>query len=79
MPNGPATAFGEIADSLVAKPPPTAFEEGTHRFGLLIMRFTVLLVLFVLLINLFLIGHGLNLSFLPWPLRSVSLLRCSPW
>lgn len=50
---GPDTAFGEIADTLVAKPPATAFEEGTHRFGLLIMRLTVLLVLFVLLINLF--------------------------
>ncbi len=50
---GAATAFGEIADTLAAKPPPTAFEEGTHRFGLLIMRLTVLLVLFVLLINLF--------------------------
>lgn len=50
---GSDTAFGEIADTLVAKPPATAFEEGTHRFGLLIMRLTVLLVLFVLLINLF--------------------------
>ena len=49
----PHTAFGEIADTLVAKPPPTAFEEGTHRFGLLIMRLTVLLVLFVLLVNAF--------------------------
>jgi P-type Mg2+ transporter len=48
---GPDTAFGEIADSLAAKPPATAFEEGTHRFGLLIMRLTVLLVLFVLLVN----------------------------
>jgi P-type Mg2+ transporter len=50
---GAATAFGEVADTLAAKPPPTAFEEGTHRFGLLIMRLTVLLVLFVLLVNLF--------------------------
>jgi P-type Mg2+ transporter len=50
---GPDTAFGEIADTLVAKPPPTAFEVGTHRFGMLIMRLTVLLVLFVLLINMF--------------------------
>ncbi len=50
---GSHSAFGEIADSLVAKPPPTAFEEGTHRFGLLIMRLTILLVLFVLLINTF--------------------------
>ena len=48
---GSRTAFGEIADSLVAQAPPTAFELGTHRFGLLIMRVTVLLVLFVLLVN----------------------------
>ncbi len=48
---GPRTAFGGIADTLVAKAPPTAFELGTHRFGLLIMRLTVLLVLFVLLVN----------------------------
>jgi Mg2+-importing ATPase len=45
------TVLGEIADTLVAKAPPTAFEQGTRRFGLLIMRLTVLLVLFVLLVN----------------------------
>ena len=50
---GSNTAFGEIADTLAAKPPRSAFEEGTHSFGLLIMRLTVLLVLFVLLINAF--------------------------
>jgi P-type Mg2+ transporter len=48
---GENTELGEIADTLLAKAPPTAFEEGTHRFGLLIMRMTVLLVLFVLLVN----------------------------
>ncbi|MBI3606568.1 MAG: magnesium-translocating P-type ATPase [Nitrospirae bacterium] len=48
---GPATALGQIADTLLAKPPPTAFERGTRQFGLLIMRLTVLLVLFVLLVN----------------------------
>jgi len=48
---GTATAIGTIADSLTRQPPPTAFEIGTHRFGLLIMRLTVLLVLFVLLVN----------------------------
>ena len=42
----------------MAKAPPTAFEQGTHRFGLLIMRLTVLLVLFVLLVN--------ALSHRPW-------------
>jgi Mg2+-importing ATPase len=48
---GTDTAVGRIAASLVAKPPPTAFELGTHSFGMLIMRLTVLLVLFVFLIN----------------------------
>ena len=48
---GTGTAIGAIADSLTRQPPPTAFEIGTHRFGLLIMRLTVLLVLFVLLVN----------------------------
>ncbi len=50
---GQNTALGEIADSLMAKAPPTSFEQGTHHFGLLIMRMTVLLVLFVLLVNAF--------------------------
>jgi Mg2+-importing ATPase len=50
---GADTAFGEVADSLAAKPPPTAFEQGTQSFGLLIMRLTILLVLFVLLVNIF--------------------------
>jgi Mg2+-importing ATPase len=48
---GPMTVLGDIADTLVAKAPPTAFEQGTRRFGLLIMRLTVFLVLFVLLVN----------------------------
>jgi Mg2+-importing ATPase len=48
---GANTVMGDIADTLIAKPPPTAFEQGTRRFGLLIMRLTVLLVLFVLLVN----------------------------
>ena len=50
---GQNTELGEIADTLLAKAPPTAFEQGTQRFGYLIMRMTVLLVLFVLLINAF--------------------------
>jgi len=50
---GQNTELGEIADTLIAKAPPTAFEQGTQRFGFLIMRMTVLLVLFVLLINAF--------------------------
>jgi P-type Mg2+ transporter len=48
---GTGTAIGAIADSLIGRPPPTAFEIGTHRFGLLIMRLTILLVLFVLMVN----------------------------
>jgi len=48
---GTGTAIGAIADSISRQPPPTAFEIGTRRFGMLIMRLTVLLVLFVLLVN----------------------------
>lgn len=48
---GNHTAMGGIADSLEHDPPPTAFDIGAHRFGLLIMRLTLMLVLFVLLIN----------------------------
>jgi P-type Mg2+ transporter len=48
---GTDTAIGAIADSLTSQPPPTAFEIGTHRFGLLIMRLTILMVLFVLMVN----------------------------
>ena len=48
---GTATAIGAIVDRVSRQPPPTAFETGTRRFGMLIMRLTVLLVLFVLLVN----------------------------
>ncbi|MDI6773446.1 MAG: magnesium-translocating P-type ATPase [bacterium] len=48
---GGSTALGEIADTLSRQAPPTAFEQGTRQFGLLIMRLTVLLVLFVLMVN----------------------------
>jgi Mg2+-importing ATPase len=51
--SGQETALGEIADTLLAKAPPTAFENGIHSFGVLIMRMTILLVLCVLLINAF--------------------------
>jgi P-type Mg2+ transporter len=50
---GQNTEVGEIADSLLSKAPPTAFEQGTYRFGILIMRMTILLVLFVILANAF--------------------------
>ncbi len=48
---GPATALGQIADSLERQPPSTAFAQGTRHFGLLIMRITLLMVLFTLLVN----------------------------
>ena len=48
---GAATALGEISESLVARPPATAFESGIRDFGLLILRLAVLMVLFVLLVN----------------------------
>ncbi|MBK7900844.1 MAG: magnesium-translocating P-type ATPase [Azonexus sp.] len=48
---GAETALGAIADTLIRQAPPTAFELGTHRFGMLIMRLTIVLVLFVLLVN----------------------------
>jgi len=48
---GTNTALGEIAETLSSKAPLTAFEHGTHDFGLLILRLTLLLVLFVLFIN----------------------------
>ncbi len=48
---GTATAIGAIADSVSRPSPPTSFEIGTRRFGMLIMRLTVLMVMFVLLVN----------------------------
>jgi len=48
---GSRTQFGAIARALVERAPPTDFEVGTRRFGLLIMRTVVGLVLFVFLVN----------------------------
>jgi len=50
---GASTVIGAIVDTLAAKAPLTAFEQGTRGFGLLIMRLTIFLVLFVLLVNVF--------------------------
>ena len=50
---GSKTALGNLATSLAEKPPATAFATGIHRFGMLIMRFTILMVLFVLAVNIF--------------------------
>src|SRR5271157_5651264 len=47
-----ATQLGQISSSLRRAPPPSALDQGAHRFGMLIVRFTGALVLFVLLINL---------------------------
>jgi Mg2+-importing ATPase len=48
---GDATAFGQLSDTLIAPPPPTAFELGIRQFGFLILRLTIFLVLFVLAVN----------------------------
>jgi len=50
---GRRTYLSGIASTLNQHPPPTAFEQGTRQFGLLIMRITLLLVLFVLFANTF--------------------------
>jgi P-type Mg2+ transporter len=49
---GLTTQLGQISSTLRRAPPPSALDQGTHRFGMLIVRFTEILVLFVLLINL---------------------------
>ena len=49
---GHATQLGQISSTLRRASPPSALDQGTHRFGMLIVRFTEILVLFVLLINL---------------------------
>jgi len=49
---GKATRFGGIAAALASREPPTAFERGIHRLGLMILRLTIFLTLFVLLMNL---------------------------
>src|SRR3984893_7056085 len=49
---GLANQLGQISSTLRRAPPPSAMDQGTHRFGMLIVRFTEILVLFVLLINL---------------------------
>ena len=60
---GAATEVARIAARLDTEPPPTTFERGTRRFGLLIVRVTLLLVLFVLLANVAL-GRPLLEAFL---------------
>lgn len=45
---GARTALGRIADSLAGKRPPTSFEIGLRRFGILILRITFVLVMLVM-------------------------------
>jgi Mg2+-importing ATPase len=45
---GRRTSLGQIADTLIAKPPPTSFEIGLRRFSMLILRITFVLVLLVM-------------------------------
>ena len=49
---GRDTAFGEIAQRLVMRPPETEFGRGIRHFGLMITRVIMALVLFVLLVNI---------------------------
>jgi P-type Mg2+ transporter len=51
---GKATAFGDIAARLAARPPETDFERGIRSFGFLIMRVVFFLVLFVFLVSIIL-------------------------
>jgi len=48
---GSATAFGEIAARLAARPPETEFDRGTRRFGFFITQTVFALVIFVFLVN----------------------------
>ena len=45
---GRRTMLGQLADTLIAKPPATSFEIGLHRFSMLILRITLVLVLLVM-------------------------------
>ncbi|SIP88499.1 magnesium-translocating P-type ATPase [Bosea sp. TND4EK4] len=57
---GPDTKLGAVARSMQQSEPPTAFERGVHRLGLLILRLTGFLVLFVLLTQL--VRQGLSME-----------------
>ncbi|WP_331647275.1 magnesium-translocating P-type ATPase [Dokdonella sp.] len=49
---GRATAFGDVADALTQRPPPTEFELGLAAFARMIMQTVLFLLLFVLLVTL---------------------------
>ncbi len=48
---GKSTRLGQIAKDLTQTRPPTEFEVGVRRFGLLLMRLTLILVIFVFFAN----------------------------
>lgn len=49
---GKSTKLGGLAVELSKRHPPTTFEQGIERFGILIMRITIIMVLFVVLVNI---------------------------
>lgn len=84
---GAHTAFGAIAERLVARPEETEFERSMKRFGMLIMRAVFFLVLFILVVRIGLhknafesfvfavaLAVGLTPEFLPM-ITSVTLAR----
>jgi len=52
MATGAKAQLGSIAGALQKPPPPTAFDVGIQKFGMMIVRATIFLVLFVLLVNI---------------------------
>jgi Mg2+-importing ATPase len=52
---GRHTAFGDIAERLLRRPPETEFERGIKGFGMLIMQTVFFLVLFIFLVGI--LGH----------------------
>jgi Mg2+-importing ATPase len=62
---GRQTALGQLADTLIAKPPPTSFEIGLRRFSMLILRITLVLVLLVMRRAWRSIGRGSSLCCSP--------------
>jgi Mg2+-importing ATPase len=53
---GRATAFGDVAEALTHRPPPTEFEQGLASFARMIMRTVLYLLLFVLIVT-FVLGR----------------------
>lgn len=49
---GKSTRLGGLSEALSRRHPPTTFEQGVERFGILIMRIAITMVLFVVLVNI---------------------------